>query len=397
MAGTVGLPPGFELDQPKAPSSVPEGFVVDGAKPKYTGAYGFTGPAVPRQGPMADMIAPQKYVSSADDPNEVSLYKGLQGMFDLVDMAANGAGDYASRGAHALGASPEVSGGVGMAANMGVNAAPSILGAPVAEGVGALTKPLGKWLMGTALKPTWEAWSKGKADRAIDTMLNEPGTVTKGINVSEGGMNTLRTRSAELSEQVKALLAPSTGTVDKKLVTNYGQDAADKFSNHPNALRAQDDVINSMDQFYNHPLISGQANIPVQQAQNLKQGYYKALGDKSYDELKTPTTEAEKAIARGLKEQIEKVVPEVAPLNARNRELINALKVGDRRVQMSNNNNPLGLAAISPSAGGLVALLADKWGMGKSALARVLYSAVPDSAKAAIPAAQWAESIKRKD
>lgn len=380
MAGTVGLPPGFELDQPAA-GALPEGFVLDGAKQPnlYDSAFGG------KKGEYTNI------------PNDISFVRGARGMLDIADKVAYDAGDYASRGASAVGASPEVAGGVGMAANMGVNAAPSALGAPLVEGAGALTKPLGKWLMGTALKPTWEAWSKGKADRAINTMLTEPGSILPGINASEGGMNTLRSRSAELNEQVKALLAPSTATVDKKLVTNYAQDAADKFSNHPNALRAQDDVINSMDQFYNHPLISGQANVPVQTAQNLKQGYYKALGDKSYDELKTPTTEAEKAIARGLKEQIEKVVPEVGPLNARNRELINALKVGDRRVQMSNNNNPLGLASLANGPTGVLAFLADKWGLGKSALARVLYSGIPEAARTAIPAAQWAESLNRKD
>lgn len=74
-------------------------------------------------------------------------------------------------------------------------------------------------------------------------------------------------------------------------------------------------------------------SIPVQQAQDMKQGTYRELKNK-YGQIGSAETEAQKALARGLKENIAEAVPEIAGLNAQESKLINALNITERRAFM---------------------------------------------------------------
>jgi hypothetical protein len=69
----------------------------------------------------------------------------------------------------------------------------------------------------------------------------------------------------------------------------------------PLATQAIEDLGKVQTAFLEHPNIMGASEIPIQMAQDMKQGYQRAIGDKGYDVLKTPTTEGEKQIARGLR------------------------------------------------------------------------------------------------
>ncbi len=86
--------------------------------------------------------------------------------------------------------------------------------------------------------------------------------------------------------------------------------------------------------------------MPVQLAQQIKQGTYQQLRDK-YGEMGSAQTEAQKAIARGLKEEIERAVPEVVGPNAQASDLWNAINVAQRRSFMEGNKNPMGLAPLA--------------------------------------------------
>jgi hypothetical protein len=123
--------------------------------------------------------------------------------------------------------------------------------------------------------------------------------------------------------------------------------------------------------------------IPVQLAQELKKGTYKTLS-KSYGELKGAEIEAQKALARGLKEKISESVPQVAGLNKRESDLLNALKVTERRALMDANKNPLGLGAIAPDPARMMAFLADRNAWIKSMGARGLYQASKAKAPAGL-------------
>jgi hypothetical protein len=116
-------------------------------------------------------------------------------------------------------------------------------------------------------------------------------------------------------------------------------------------------------------LVAKGPTMSVQDAQRLKQGTYKVL-EKKYGQLGSAETEAQKALARGLKEQIAQAVPEVAPLNAKQSELIKALKVTGRRAMMDDNRNPVGIAGLSTNPSQLAAMLADRSALLKSLAAR---------------------------
>ncbi len=116
----------------------------------------------------------------------------------------------------------------------------------------------------------------------------------------------------------------------------------------------------------------GENAVPVQTAQALKQGTYQAIGDRAYGELSGAATEAQKALARGLKQEIAKAVPEIAGLNARESSLLNALTPVERRVLIEGNKNPNGLALIARSPSMWAAFMLDRSAAFKSIMARAL-------------------------
>lgn len=115
-----------------------------------------------------------------------------------------------------------------------------------------------------------------------------------------------------------------------------------------------------------------EGTISVQQAQALKQGTYKQLA-KKYGQLGSADVEAQKAIARGLKEQVAENVPAVVPLNLEESKLFNVLDVAERKIVTEANKNPMGLAALrvdDPKA--WAAFMADRSASAKSLLARIM-------------------------
>ena len=92
-------------------------------------------------------------------------------------------------------------------------------------------------------------------------------------------------------------------------------------------------------------------------------------------------TEAQKALARGLKNEIANAVPEVSGLNKQLSEYIKASDVIGRRALMQQNNNPMGLGLLTPSKAQLLAFLADRSAGAKALAARGMYSAAPDAGR----------------
>jgi hypothetical protein len=132
-------------------------------------------------------------------------------------------------------------------------------------------------------------------------------------------------------------------------------------------------------------LVAKGPTMSVQDAQRLKQGTYKVL-EKKYGQLGSAETEAQKSLARGLKDAIAEAVPEVAPLNAKQSELIKALKVTGRRAMMDDNRNPVGIAGLSTNPSQLAAMLADRSALLKSLAARGANAMRPEENNALIEA-----------
>lgn len=101
-----------------------------------------------------------------------------------------------------------------------------------------------------------------------------------------------------------------------------------------------------------------QAGIPVEQAQALKQGTYQQLKGRAYGELKSATIESQKALARGIKEELEAQFPEIKGMNAQESKLIGldgALEKALNRIgnrQLVGIGTPIVMGAVGSAAGG---------------------------------------------
>ena len=287
-----------------------------------------------------------------------------------------------SKNARELAAPPDTSGPVRTAFGHGVeeavNQAPAFIGLKTPAAAASMAKTGlesgARELMQSALKPTIKALETGKAAKAITTLLDE------GINVTGGGAETLRGRIDKLNTDIATLVQNSPATVSASVVSARLQPLLDRFQKQVNPLSDVAAIQKAWNEFTNHPMIqNNQLSVPM--AQELKQGTYRALGDKSYGELKGAEIEAQKALARGLKEEIANAVPAVRQLNAEESKMLNALSLVERRALISANKNPIGLGWLTVNPKHFVAYMADRSELFKSLIARMLHTgskAVPD-------------------
>lgn len=285
-----------------------------------------------------------------------------QGSQALSD-AAYGAGGAVTDAASRVGASPETAAGLGFGANVAIEAIPAVVGG---FGAGKVVAPAmekgARNLMQSAIKPTLADLKSGDATKAIQTMLDE------GISVTPGGMEKLREKIGVLNDQIFDAIKNSPATVDRNKAASALLIPLKRFEKQvtPGADTA------AIQKAWTEFVQTWPAQMPVQLAQEVKQGTYRALGNKAYGELKGADVEAQKHLARGLKDEIAAAVPEVRALNGREAALLNALDVAERRVLMKYNNNPNGLALLAKNPGAWAGFMADRSPLFKSLVARMM-------------------------
>ena len=221
-------------------------------------------------------------------------------------------------------------------------------------------------LMQSALKPTLSQLKSGQAKTAINTLLEY------GINPTMGGVEKIRSKIGDINDEIATALEQSKGSVSKQNVLARTADVYNKFAQQV-APTSDLSAIESVTQDFlrNNRGLGPQDVIPVQLAQKLKQGTYKVLSGK-YGEAGSAATEAQKALARGLKEEIATEVPGIAQLNAQESKLIDTLNVTERRALMDLNKNPAGLSILASNPKAFAAFMADKSALFKSLAARAL-------------------------
>lgn len=235
-------------------------------------------------------------------------------------------------------------------------------GIPLAGYVPEGLKSGARDLMWRALKPIQKVQRTGEADKAIETLLKY------GINPTSGGVDKMRGMIYGLNDDIASRIANSDVKLNQQEIANSIDDVNNTFLHQANPLPDLAKIEDVKQGFLNHPLIQNN-EIPVQLAQALKQGTYKVLKGK-FGESGSATTEAEKALARGLKEHIANNVPEVGGLNALESELINAKNISERRAMMANNNNIIGISGLAHNPAAWAAMMLDKSALVKSLLAR---------------------------
>ena len=239
--------------------------------------------------------------------------------------------------------------------------------APVAKGAYNMADEASQRLMRSALKPTLQQIKSGAAQTAVETLLEN------GINPTKGGVEKMKGMIDSLDQQIADKIANSTGTVSKSDVLNALDETRQKFGRQVSPTSDLNAIQNISNDFVNHPSFpSPVQNIPVQAAQEMKQGTYGILS-KKYGQIGSAETEAQKALARGLKEGVAKAVPEVAGLNAKESRLIQTLDVAERRALMDMNKNPMGLSLLANNPVTWAAFMADKSALFKSLAARMLH------------------------
>lgn len=228
-------------------------------------------------------------------------------------------------------------------------------------------------LMQSAIKPSAANLESGDAGRAVTTMLEEGVNPTQGRTIFGKGLDTLQKKVTNLNTQISDIIKNSQGSVNKNTVVSYLDDLEKKALMQVAPESDLSAIQSVRDQFMAHPLAQGDT-IPVQLAQELKKGTYKSLGGKAYGEISSASKEAQKGIARGLKEGIVGAEPAVAGLNAQESRLLNALNVSERRALIEANKDIAGLGSITPDLGRTLAFMADRNSAFKALLARMLYS-----------------------
>src|SRR3990167_5034815 len=255
---------------------------------------------------------------------------------------------------------------LGYVANVATQAAPALLSSFTTKA------PLMTWpakrLMQSAVKPSLADRTSGAADEAVKTMLSE------AIYPTRGGMDKAGKIVNKLHEQVEGAIAPSTAEVN---VGNIGQKYLEQYSKAITQANPADDlsaVQKAWKEFQSSPLVADLEAIPVQLAHLLKRGTQQALGGKAYGEVGSASMEAQKALARHLREGVAEAVPAVVEPLKREASLMNVRDVAMNRALAEASNNPMGLAALrmdNPLSA--LTFMADKSARIKAALARLLH------------------------
>lgn len=264
--------------------------------------------------------------------------------------------------------------GLGAVANVGIQALPMFGGGEVAKVASPAFDATGKWLMRKAINPTQTDVIRGRVEPAIKTMLEQ------GYSPTEGGVAAMRAKVGEYMDQVKSLLDPSTARVDivdamqnlNKLKSKFGAGTLGEQK-----IAEIDSVMRSLQQ---HPAVRGGTSMSVQDALAMRQANDKAIGSTAYGLGLKPDAERDalKGINAALREGIATAVPGTVEPMGKASELLNAIKVSERRAAAEASKRPLPLAASIAISGyhpiSTFGAIANSSSAVSGALARAAYS-----------------------
>ena len=228
----------------------------------------------------------------------------------------------------------------------------------------------------SALKPSTTI-PPAKVDKIVQTGLKN------AIPVSEAGTEKLGSLLDDLHDKVSAEIAGGQGkTIDPQAVAQRADSVKARFANQVNAGEDLDAIEAVKQRFLEEQgmrpgkpavppkptgVLDAQGNpvmspavpaqpptpaqpIPAADAQAMKVGTYQQLKGKAYGELKGATIEAQKALARGIKEELASQFPELSALNAAEGSLYDLQPVLEKAVQRVGNHQLLGIG--TPIAAG---------------------------------------------
>lgn len=243
------------------------------------------------------------------------------------------------------------------------------------SGAGAALEAVGPKLMASALKPTVAVLKEYNTTptRIAKTLINQ------GVNVTEGGLAKLQGLLDMNQADIKAAVQGATGTIAKRDVAARTLTTAGDLARQVNPTADLKALGDTVGEFLNHPVITG-PRMSIPEAQAMKVGTYQQIG-KHYGEVSSAAIETQKALARGLKEEIASAVPKIQGLNMKEADLLAALDSVGRRAAMSANKDPVGFAWVAHAPQTFLAALIDRNPMVKSLIARGAYNVAGSVAK----------------
>lgn len=210
----------------------------------------------------------------------------------------------------------------------------------------------------SALKPST---TLSQAERAgvIKTGLEQ------GIPISKGGLEKLGGQIEAVNDAIKGEIAKDPNRpIDPNKVATRADEARAKFAQQVNAGGDLQAIEDSKRQFLNEQgaKIGGQAPpMNAADAQVMKQGTYRVLKGK-FGEQGSASVEAQKALARGLKEEIAEQFPEIKGLNADLSKMLDLEPILERAVSRISNHQAIGIG--TPVAGVAAEALTKSSGVG---------------------------------
>lgn len=374
MATDIGSAIVHPVDTLKAIGSIPVGLAEKAGIPVGTAAPGEQDAAKT----LDAIIDHFKERYGSFEKAKESLYKDPVGVLADVSTAAGGFGGL-MKGA---GAVADVAGATKAAGIAGDVAKAARTVAEVTDPVAAITKPvsaavgatkLPERLYQSALKPGAAAGDAAAAAEKIQTGLQHK------IPVSDAGVDRLHDLINDLGQKIQDKIDAGAGsgvTVDPQSVASRADQIKPQFANQVNNSADLDAIDASKKQFLTErgakpgkPAVAPQPTgvldaqgrpimtagtpatpptpappIPADKAQQIKQGTYQQI-KKSYGQLSSAQVEAQKALARGIKEELAAQIPEIASLNATDSRLIGLQKALENRVRVAANHNIIGIGA----------------------------------------------------
>lgn len=233
------------------------------------------------------------------------------------------------------------------------------------DAVGAVLKNLGKpaaKLYNTAIKPTLD--ENRKAIKFGGKTLGEE-LLDRGMSGSEKSLkNQAITNINKAEDQLQTILASSNKTIKRKEILPYIDDLKKTFKDTPGMIDEVEKIEKVVMQF--------PKEVPLAKANEIKRNMYNSLRDVAFkiDPSLSTKKEAMKAVAKGIREQIEVKVGGDTVKNL-NKELSVNGRLYDRiidKMARENRNNILGLSDIGIGVAGIASGLGGDGGIGQASI-----------------------------
>lgn len=306
----------------------------------------------------------------------VDAVKGIPIVGPAMDKAADQYADknYAGEAGTLVGAAAQAAPIVAGAVDSAASGRPVIPNPPIVRAIGraALLGKTPEAAYESALKPSTTLPQAQRAAIVQTGLQNE-------IPVSKAGVEKLGDLIDDVNQNIKGQIdSDPTRPIDPNAVAARADSVAPKFTNQVNAQPDLNAIEAAKQQFLKEQgqtITPGHGNVPdivnpappmnAADAQAMKQGTYRVLAGK-YGEQGSASVEAQKALARGLKEEIATQFPEIGGLNAAESQMLDLQPVLERAVNRISNHQAIGIG--TPVAGVAAEAMTGSPGVGRVAM-----------------------------